>query len=166
MDNYKSWSELRKYLSDCLCDELREKITYFLTRYHKVHNSYGRAAICLDGKEEVIFSWAEMYRQEADISALYRKNPDSEYNELLSGLKNKWDESCTYCEMDFLSAVLEFRNLSIQDALCSENCIIRILAIMDKRVGKRTLQKIKYEKAYRTYPEWVRRFYELRLSCE
>ena len=79
-------------------------------------------------------------------------------------MKPAWDETCTYCEWDFLSAVLEFRNLSIQDALNSEDCIIKILAILDKRVGKRTLQKIKEAEEYRKFPKWVRQFYELRLK--
>ena len=56
MDHYKSWSGLNKWLNECLCDELRGRVTYFLTRYHKVHDSYGRAAILLDGKELVRFS--------------------------------------------------------------------------------------------------------------
>ena len=79
-------------------------------------------------------------------------------------MKTGWAETCTLCEWDFLSAVLEFRNLSIQDALDSENYLIRILAILDKRVGKRTLQKIRQCRAYKQDPEWVRQFYELRLS--
>lgn len=48
MNHYKSWGYLNKQLADLLCDELKERVSYFLTRYHKVHNSYGRAAICLD----------------------------------------------------------------------------------------------------------------------
>ena len=46
MDHYKSWSGLNKWLNECLCEELKGRITYFLTRYHKVHDSYGRAATC------------------------------------------------------------------------------------------------------------------------
>lgn len=51
MNHYKSWSALNKQLTSFLCDELKNRISYFLTRYHKVRNSYGRAAIRLDGKE-------------------------------------------------------------------------------------------------------------------
>jgi N12 class adenine-specific DNA methylase len=79
-------------------------------------------------------------------------------------MKPGWAETCTLCEWDFLSAVLEFRNLSIQDALNSEDYIIKILAILDKRVGKRTLQKIKEAGEYMQYPQWARQFYELRLE--
>jgi len=65
--------------------------------------------------------------------------------------------------MDFLDAALQFRSLPIQSALESENYIFKILAIMDKRVGKRTLAQITADGAYQQYPAWVRRFYDLRL---
>ena len=54
MENYKSWSGLNKQLSEPPCDELKNRITYFLTRYHSVHDSYGRAASRLDGTELAI----------------------------------------------------------------------------------------------------------------
>jgi hypothetical protein len=47
MEHYKSWTGLNKQLRENLCDELTDRIAYFLTRYHDVHNSYGRAAIRL-----------------------------------------------------------------------------------------------------------------------
>ena len=66
MNHYKSWSGLNKQLNESLCDSLKDRISYFLTRYHEVHDSYGRASIKLDGKELVVFSWIDMYRQESD----------------------------------------------------------------------------------------------------
>ena len=164
MEHYKSWSGLNKWLCERLCEELKGRITYFLTRYHKVHDSYGRAAILLDGKELARFSWVEQYRQEQQVSAKYAEDRSKGWFDLYDEMKPAWDKTCTYCEWDFLSAVLEFRNLSIQDALNSEDYIIKSIAILDKRVGKRTLQKIKAEEEYKKYPEWVRHFYELRLK--
>lgn len=164
MDHYKSWSGLNKWLDECLCEELKGRITYFLTRYHKVHDSYGRAAILLDGKELVCFSWIEMCRQEQAISEKHAEDRSKDWFGLYDEMKPVWDESCTYCEWDFLSAVLEFRNVSIQDALNSENYIIKILAILDKRIGKGTLKKIADSQEYKQYPHWARQFYELRLD--
>jgi len=63
-----------------------------------------------------------------------------------------------------LDAALTFRNMSIKDALDSENYIIKILAILDKRIGKRTLDQIKTANEYLQYPPWVQQFYHLRLS--
>lgn len=144
---------------------LKNRITYFLTRYHDVHNSYGRAAIRLDGKELVIFSWIEEIRQEVQIDQFMSENQGS-YEAAEQALKPQFDDNCTYCDMSFLTAALNFRDLSIQDALQSENLIIRILAILDKRAGKRTLQRIVSEGAYKKLPQWVQQFYELRLQVD
>lgn len=163
MEHYKSWSGLSKQLEDMLCDDLKGRVTYFLTRYHKAHDSYGRAAIRVDGKELVCFSWIEMYNKECDISKLYEEDRTCSYEEMKIKMKPKWDSNCTYYDMDFLDAALEFRNLSIQDALNSENYIIKILAIMDRRTGKRTLLQIANTEDYKKYPGWVRQFYELRI---
>lgn len=164
MEKYKSWSGLSKQLTDSLCDALKSRITFFLTRYHSVHDSYGRAAIRLDGKELVVFSWVEMYHQEADTSELWKVDRQRPYDEMVEELKPKWDADCAYSEMDFLDAALTFRNMSIKDALDSENYIIKILAILDKRIGKRTLDQIKTANEYLQYPPWVQQFYHLRLS--
>ena len=164
MEHYKSWAGLNKQLKETLCESLKGKITYFLTRYHDVHNSYGRAAILFDGKELVNFAWIEMYYQERDISAAHEENHEASYEDIRVAMKSNWDSNCTYNEMDFLDAVLRFRSMAIQDALESEDYIIKILAIMDKRVGQRTLLRIYADKKYEMYPDWVRQFYELRLS--
>lgn len=163
LEHYKSWTGLKKQLEEALCDSLKGRVKYFLTRYHKVHNSYGRAAIRVDGKEAACFSWIEMYKQENEIGRLSDEEhiPSWEAEERL---KAKWDNNCTYYETDFLSAALQFRNLPIQEALESENYIIKILAILDKRVGKRKLEQIKKDGSYLMYPEWVRQFYQLRIS--
>ena len=159
MEHYKSWSGLRNKLTDYLCEPLRDRITYFLTRYHKVHNSYGRAVIMLDKEEIIAFSWNEMHRQDFDLSQLYALNGTS-YEDGEKQLKPQWDKNCTYCEMDFLKAATAFLNMSIREALNRDNCIIRIFAILDKRVGKKTLQKIKDEIDICELPEWVMRFYK------
>lgn len=161
MERYKSWSDLNRRLRDGLCDELRERVTFFLTRYHAVHNAYGRAAILVDGRERAAFSWVEAYRQDHQLGQLSDARSWAEAREQLAP---EWDAACTYSDMDFLDAVLRFRSLSIQDALRAENGIVRSLAILDRRVGKRTLARLQAEGAYRQYPQWVRQFYELRFS--
>lgn len=162
MDHYKSWSNLNKQLAELLYEPLKGRITYFLTRYHDIHNAYGRAAILLDKTELAGFTWAEMYEQEYAESRLYAEGFSRDERKEI--LKSEWDKNCTYSEWDFLSAATSFLQMSISDALNSDNYIIRIFAVLDRRVGKRTLQKIRSDDSFRKLPDWVKQFYELRLS--
>ncbi|MCR5122748.1 MAG: hypothetical protein K6B74_10045 [Ruminococcus sp.] len=162
MVHYKSWQGLKKQLEDRLCEPLKGRVTFFLTRYHKVHNAYGRAAVMLDGRELARFEWQEMYKQDSDLAQLYKSGVSYEDGEHL--LKSEWDENCTYHETDFLAAALAYLNMPIDKALESDELIVRIFAILDSRVGKRTLQKIKDGGEYLALPGWVRQFYELRFE--
>lgn len=160
MEHYKSWKYLNKQLSERLCEDLRSRITYFLTRYHAVHNSYGRAAIRLDGKELAVFTWNNGYLLEGAEHELWENKADSnEYREL----ERKFAENGILSEWDFLKSAVDFLQMLIEDALRSENHLVKIFAIMDRRVGKRTLRKLAESEEYKGYPEWVRQFYKLRL---
>lgn len=160
MKHYKSWQYLNKQLSERLCDGLRGRVTYFLTRYHTVHDSYGRAAIRLDGKELAVFTWNNGYLLEYAKHDLWEIDaPKEEYQKL----NREFAENGVLSEWDFLSAATEFLQMPIADALRSEDWLVRIFAVMDGRVGKRTLQKLAESEVYKSYPEWVQQFFELRL---
>lgn len=166
LEHYKSWVSVKKRLEEFLCNSLSGRITYFLTYYHKVRNSYGRASIRVDGKDLVCFSWIEMYHQERDISEAHKKDPTLNYDNIEERLKPQWNAACTYCESDFIDAVQKFFHLSIECAHSSDNYIIKILAILDRRTGKRTLKRILDLGEYSNYPEWVQPFYKLRFEAE
>lgn len=125
LKNYKSWSDIRKRLeNDFLCNSLKGRIQYFLTAYHKVHNSYRRASIKIDGKDVLHFTWIKGYQMDYDVSKyLVDVVGIRYYDESLKieeKLKEKWDENCTYGDYDFLDAIQQFFNLSIIDAIKSE----------------------------------------------
>ena len=166
LEHYKSWSHLKKRAESFLCSSLSGRITYFFTNYHEVHNVYGRAAVRLDGRELVCFSWIEQYRRERDISQFHKDNPDTGYEDIKEKLKLGWDVNCTHCESDFIAAVQALFHLSIEEALVSENYIVKILAIMDRRTGKRVLKRIKDSGDFAGYPDWVQTFYKLRFDAE
>ena len=172
---YKSWSNLKKQMNDLLCDSLKDKISYFYTSYHEVHNAYGRATINVCKKEIVAFSWMERYAQQRDIIEQYKKT-DNDPSMLVNcegsikayetanamATKEKWMPNCTLCEADFINSLTIYLKTDIVTALHSENYLLRVFAYMDRRVGKRTLLKIKDE--VESLPEWVKQFYRIR--CE
>lgn len=70
-----------------------------------------------------------------------------------------------YDEFEFVKSVEVYTDtLSIDEALVHENPIIRMLAVLDRRIGKRRLPEI--AAALPDQPEWLRRFYRLRLDAE
>ena len=158
---YKSWSNLKKQMNDLLCDSLKDKITYFYTSYHEVHNAYGRATIRYGEKELVAFSWVEMYAQEREVSRLSAEGKKVSYEELE---KEKWMPECTLCEADFLSALTVYLKTDIATSLNSDNYLLRVFAYMDRRVGKRTLIKIKDD--VEKLPDWVKQFYRIRCEAD
>ena len=166
---YKSFSDLKKRMQDLLCDSLKDRITYFYTNYREVHNVYGRATICDGGKELIAFSWVEAYRQEAQLHARWLEERQAGkpicYPEVLSELQtDSWMPSCTLCERDFVASMTIYLKTDIADSLRSDNYLLRILAYMDRRVGKRTLIRIKDE--IEALPDWVKQFYLLRCEAE
>lgn len=64
----------------------------------------------------------------------------------------------------FYQAFYKYDNQSIEKSLGSDNAIIKMLAIMDKRVGKRTLEKLSQHIV--DQPEWLQFFYRLRIQAE
>lgn len=168
--HYKSWSGMKKRAESLVCATLKGRIAYFYTAYHTVHNAYGRAAVRLDGKDAVCFSWIETYRQERDIAEFLSSRPvpslEGPGDEFYEKQKPVWDANCIYCHWDFLDALHRFLSLPIEDALASDDFIVKIFAIVDRRVGRRRLESIKAAGEYEGYPDWVKMFYTLRFEAE
>jgi len=121
------------YLADCLKGHIR----YFATSYSKCPDHEGRAAILLDGKEIIsggyynnwvkapLFPRDEKYNQRMQIENAFM-------DDVAVGL-GVFDQRCFYEAFD------EFDNQSIEKSLDSENMLVRIMAVLDRRVGKRRL---------------------------
>ena len=103
-----------------------------------------------------------MYKQDYDINEQWKEIGIWDSTSL--NLKEKWEKEGTLSDWDFLQAATDFLQLSITEALESDNCLIRIFAILDRRVGKRTIMRIKDSGIYKSYPEWVQQFYKLRFE--
>ena len=158
---YKSWSDLRSRLNDLLCDSLKGKIRYFYTSYHRVHNAYGRAAINYNKTELEAFSWVETLEQELEMSRLFREGKKISCGELET---EKWMPEGKLCEIDFINSATIYLKTDIATSLASDNYLLRVFAYLDRRVGKRTLVRIRDEAE--KLPEWAKQFYHIRCEAE
>ena len=158
-----TWSGIKNKLeNDYLCLALRGHISYFVTRYHEAHDEEGSAAIRLDGVEVLRSNYYD-----------YRENYWNRFNQLRADPTEKDDYQLAYegtlndgCfdQRVFYNAFHLFDNQSIEKSLNSDNPLVRVLALFDRRLGKRRLLAMK-EKMEQELP-WVRAFYVIRMQAE
>lgn len=145
-----TWSGIRKkleqeYLADCL----KGRIQYYVTRYRESPDNEGRAAIRLDGKEILKGSYFNMWHRWHNEHYVL---DDCNIN------------LGAFDERDFYDAFQRFDNQSIEKSLQSENLIIRIFAILDRRVGKRKL--LQMQTTIQNDPINFQTFFAIRVEAE
>jgi hypothetical protein len=129
------WSKIKSRAESFICDSLNGRIEYFSTWYRNSGKDHiGRATILLDNKE--IF--------EADTwKSIFNRNE--------------------FERLDLHNALIEYSLLSINEAVQSENPIIKGLAMVDKRFGKRSLRNTKISEDEH---EFVKFMFNLRCETE
>jgi hypothetical protein len=163
-----SWSGMRKYLEqDMLAEDLRGRIRYGCTSYTGMDGCH-IFEICIDGEQIKRFSLETVNTY--FIHNGYKENKNSvgvaEYWEDFWVLLNKYplEQRAEYTDEEFCKALENYRNQNIRDSIFSSNPLVRMFAVLDRRLGKRTLEKIKL--TLDTQPDWLKKFYVLRLNAE
>lgn len=70
-----------------------------------------------------------------------------------------------YGVSEIMAAIGDFLHTNIADSLQSEDFFVRSLAIVDRRCGKRTLQKLAAEQ-WVDIPDWLKNIYRIRFEAE
>jgi len=163
-----SWSGMRKYLEkDMLAEKLKKRVRYGCTRYVGMDGCH-IFDIHIDGKQVKRFSWETVNTY--FIEKGYKKNRSpigtGEYwDEFIPLLEEVPKNSRTeYTDDEFCEALAMYRNQDIQASIYSDDPLVRMFAILDRRVGKRTLTELK--QIVDTQPEWLKEFYKLRIDVE
>lgn len=157
-----SWSGMRRYLEDdMLCDSLKGRIRYDATTYVGMDGDCV-FSVFVDSKRMVSFSMEHMAGQ-------IRRTAEDKSKEMF--WKNFWKvknipitEREVFDDQEFTDALEIYRQSDIKSSLESDNQIVRMFAILDRRVGKRTLEKL--AGGVNNQPEWLKFFYTLRLEAE
>lgn len=160
-----SFSDMRKKLEqENICSSLRGRVQYFATRYRKVHYQEGRIGICFDHKEVFQSSFLEWAIARGKYSEQISSLSEKQYRENM----DLWDEEVGwhigFDHFRFYSAFYEYDNQSIEKSLVSDDDLVRLFAILDKRVGKRRLKII--EERISKEPVWIQCLFFLRKDAE
>lgn len=151
-----SWKGMKKYLEqDMLCESLRGQVAYHYDVYPKFGGSSACFVVSLGG--EVVKRFGFMYA----IGQMTRQGRLAEKQYLWDIPMADRDE---YEDSEFSEALKAYRNQPIAESLASGNPIQRMFAIVDRRVGKQTLQRLR--DSLQEQPDWLRPFYEARLTAE
>ena len=150
-----SWSGIRKKF-------LRGHIQYFATSYSRSPDHEVRAAIRYDGKEIIKGCFWNNWLK-ADLfpkDEKYEKRMKVEY----AFMDDTALKLGVFDQRSFYAAFAEFDNQSIEMSLDSENLIVRIFALLDRRLGKRRLLLMK--ETIEKEPDTFQEFYAIRMKEE
>lgn len=133
------WSKTKKHLDNLICDSLKDRVEFHCSNY-RMHDGIGRIYITVDKKE--VYNMCTLKRD------YYRKPVEG-----------------TFSQVEFLEVVHDYFNLPIEQALRSNDTLTKILVVIDRRVGKRTLEKMK-EAMKTEREEIVKLLFEIRCESE
>lgn len=144
------WSKLKTRFRAFICEELRERLDFHVTSYRESHDGAAEIWVTLDGKKLVDYGH---YRFEFAEREGY-------YDGLAGEELEQWLTSNEISSPKFVgNAMREYLDMTVEEALASSNPFHRAFAVIDRRLGKRTLEKLKLEEAEHSL---VRTFFELR----
>lgn len=154
-----SWSGMRKHLEqEMLADSLKGRVQYFCTSYPNMDDKK-IFEIRIDGKTHKRFSWETVaFRNKGIEHQAAWNNFWKEKNSVPIEEKEKFDDE------DFCNALRIYRELPIENSIFHINPLVRMFAVLDRRIGKRTLEKL--TETAQDQPEWLRTIYLLRLTAE
>lgn len=158
-----TWSGIRHKLeTEYLATSLRGHTQYFATSYSKSPDHEGRAAIRYNGKEIIKGNYWNQY-----VKAHLFPKDDTYEQRMHEGflfIDNTALELGVFDQRCFYQAFEEFDNQNIDKSLSSDNLIVRIFAILDRRVGKRRL--ISMRELMENQPSVFQEFYAIRMHHE
>ncbi|MFN7252410.1 MAG: nonribosomal peptide synthetase [Anaerobacillus sp.] len=176
------WSKTKSTLESFLCDKLKGRIKLYATVYRKFPDCPARVWITFDKKEIVSASdltyavkhekLYQLMKEEGSLSGIpYNPDWDVMFNslerqELIKASEDTEEmmkNQSIFEGYHFYAPLIKYSSLSIDEAMNSENIIIKAYSMLDRRLGKRRLKQLIFTKD--THPLVVH-FYKIRCEVE
>lgn len=165
------WSKAKKRLKSFTCESLRSRVDFQVINYRRAHDQLGRAVITVDKIEKlnmctITAEREEYYRERAIRKQLNDFNFDdvSRNREIQDEAHRMLKSEAIYGQYDFFPALEQYFDDSIEECLQSSDVLIKILCLLDRRIGKRTLMKMN-DTIEGEHP-LVQEFFKLRCEAE
>ena len=163
-----SWSAMRKYLEqEMIAEPLKGRVRYGCTTYVGMDGCHV-FEICIDGRPFKRFSWETVNTYFINEGYTENNKPfgvDEYWAEFWTLLdKYSVNERTEYTDGEFCEALEKYRNQDIKESVQSDNPLVKMFALLDRRIGKRTLNKLQAEMV--TQPQWLQQLYVIRANAE
>jgi hypothetical protein len=156
------WSKLKTRVKDFICPELKDVIDFHVTQYRKAHSWISESWITVNG-EKIFDCGSRTYARESAYELFRREESSSDIDgEEVWNLGEALKRREIHEPQHMGEAMRAYLDLPVGDALKSDNPFIKALAIVDRRVGKRTLVQLEIGNSEHSL---VKAFYELRRAC-
>ena len=192
--NMASWSKVKQQLESFLCPELVGRVEYRATSYRYAHDKAGRCYITVDKKEVFQMSdlkydirWYQTEQEIIKDQAFHISITEEEVEEFLGRKEAKnipkdriavilqrgkasevakkiLNQQGIMAKSDFFDTANIFLISPVDASLQSDNILLNILAIVDRRVGKSRLRKM--EQQIQLKHPIVQYFYSLRCNMK
>jgi hypothetical protein len=146
------WSKLKSTLDELLAPELRGRVALHQARYRYTREEVGRVWVTVDGREVASFDTSTYIRRRAELSAdLFKARRDevpdeapdhAAYVEADDRARDMLRRTGEYDDHGALVDLEAYLFLPIDEALRSPSPLVRALAVVDRRVGKRRLRAL------------------------
>src|SRR6185312_16019672 len=131
------WSALRAKVRDLICPELGRRIDFHVTSCRGSHDEAEKAWITIDGERLLTCSW---YQHQWYGWPRDEKGRLDHPGPFPSGDRRAADG--IFLPQALGTSLREYLDMPIHHALVSPNPFIKALSIIDRRVGRRTLEAI------------------------
>ena len=175
------WSKLKTTVESFLCENLKGRVQIYATVYRKLHDGPSRVWITFDKKEIVSSAdttyWLlhnKLYQQiikerelkpipyHSDWKVMFQSIEREQLITASNEVEERLIEQNIMESHYFYHSLLDYCSLSIDQALKSENKVVRAFAMFDRRLGKRKLRKLKIP----NNEQLIYEFYKIRCLVE
>ena len=136
------WTQLKSRLSELVVPELRDRIALHQARYRYTREEVGRVWLTIDGREVAQFDSSTYVRRRAEMACALERDSDMTSPEADAAARQELREAGLYDDYEAIADLERYLSLSIDDALASPSPLVRALAVIDRRVGKRRLRAL------------------------
>jgi len=146
------WTKLQSSLKALRAPTLRDRVALHQARYRYTREEVGRVWVTIDGREVASFDTSRYARRRAELGAqLFEirraETPDpapdyAAYLETDNRARDLLRRAGQYDDYEAIVDLEAYLSLPIDDALASPSPLVRALAVIDRRVGKRRLRSL------------------------